>query len=99
VCNRHHSIDQQLCLWLLRNLDRMSTSVLVTTQEQIANVMGVRREGITKATAKLESAGLIERARGHITVLDRNGIEDRACECYSVVRKEYERLFPYIAAA
>lgn len=94
VCNRHHSLDQQLCRWLLLSLDRLSGNELVMTQELIANMLGVRREGVTEAALKLQAAGLIRYARGHITVLDRAGLEKRTCECYAVVRKEYDRLLP-----
>jgi CRP-like cAMP-binding protein len=94
VCNRHHSLDQQLCRWLLLSLDRLRSSDLVMTQELIANMLGVRREGVTEGASKLQSAGLIKYARGHITVLDRAGLERRTCECYEVVRKEYQRLLP-----
>lgn len=92
VCNRHHSIEQRLCRWLLTTLDRMPSDELIITQELIANMMRVRREGITEATQKLQLAGLIEHHRGHITVLDRAGVEDRACECYQVVKVETNRL-------
>ena len=92
VCNRHHSIDQQLCRWLLMSLDRMTSSELVMTQELIANMLGVRREGVTEAAGKLQKSGLITYHRGHITVIDRPGLEARCCECYRVVRTEYERL-------
>jgi CRP-like cAMP-binding protein len=92
VCNRHHSLDQQLCRWLLLSLDRLHTQELVMTQELIANMLGVRREGVTEAAGHLQSAGLIEYRRGHITVLDRAGLEQRTCECYAVVKKEYDRL-------
>ncbi len=95
VCNRHHSLDQQLCRWLLLSLDRLSGSELVMTQELIANMLGVRREGVTEAALKLQRLGLIRYARGHITVLDRPGLEARVCECYSVVKKEYDRLLPH----
>jgi CRP-like cAMP-binding protein len=98
VCNRHHSLDQQLCRWLLLSLDRLEDSELMMTQELIANMLGVRREGVTEAAIKLQRAGLIRYARGHITVLDRPGLEHRACECYDVVRKEYQRLLPDIKA-
>jgi CRP-like cAMP-binding protein len=98
VCNRHHSLDQQLCRWLLLSLDRLEDSELMMTQELIANMLGVRREGVTEAAIKLQRAGLIRYARGHITVLDRPGLEQRACECYDVVRKEYQRLLPDIKA-
>ena len=94
VCNRHHSLDQQLCRWLLLSLDRLEGSELVTTQELIANMLGVRREGVTESTANLQSAGLIRHSRGRITVLDRVGLEHRTCECYAVVKKEYDRLLP-----
>ena len=94
VCNRHHSIDQQLCRWLLLSLDRLEGCELVMTQELIANMLGVRREGVTEAATKLQLAGLIRYSRGHITVLDRDGLEQRTCECYAVVRREYERLLP-----
>ncbi|HET8747571.1 MAG TPA: Crp/Fnr family transcriptional regulator [Ramlibacter sp.] len=92
ACNRHHSLDQQLCRWLLLSLDRLPASELVMTQELIANMLGVRREGVTEAALGLQRAGLIRYQRGHITVLDRAGLERRTCECYAVVRKEYERL-------
>jgi CRP-like cAMP-binding protein len=94
VCNRHHMLDQQLCRWLLFSLDRLRGSELVMTQELIANMLGVRREGVTEAALKLQAAGLIRYARGHISVLDRAGMEHRACECYRVVKKEYDRLLP-----
>jgi Mn-dependent DtxR family transcriptional regulator len=94
VCNRHHSLDQQLCRWLLLSLDRLQSNKLVMTQELIANMLGVRREGVTEAAGQLHKAGLIEYQRGHITVLDRAGLEQRTCECYGVVRKEYDRLLP-----
>jgi len=96
VCNRHHSVDQQLCRWLLLSLDRLSSNQLTMTQELIANMLGVRREGVTEAAGKLQDAGLIRYRRGHITVLDRPGIEARACECYQVVRTEFDRLLPYV---
>ena len=92
VCNRHHSIDQQLCRWLLLSLDRLRTNELLMTQELIANMLGVRREGITDAAKKLQQEGLIEYRRGHITILDRIGLEARVCECYKVVQLESERL-------
>ena len=95
VCNRHHSLDQQLCRWLLLSLDRLRGSELVMTQELIANMLGVRREGVTEAALKLQRAGLISYARGHITVLDRARLEERTCECYRVVKQEYERLLPH----
>ena len=94
VCNRHHTVDQQLCRWLLLSLDRLSGDELSMTQELIANMLGVRREGVTVAAGKLQDAGLISYHRGLITVLDRPGIEARVCECYQVVRREYDRLFP-----
>jgi CRP-like cAMP-binding protein len=94
VCNRHHSLDQQLCRWLLLSLDRLQGNELVMTQELIANMLGVRREGVTESALKLQGDGLIRYARGHITVLDRAGLERRTCECYAVVKKEYERLLP-----
>jgi CRP-like cAMP-binding protein len=94
VCNRHHAVNQQLCRWLLLSLDRSSGRDLVMTQELVANMLGVRREGITAAALILQAAGLIRYARGHITVLDRSGLERRSCECYGVVRKEYDRLLP-----
>jgi CRP-like cAMP-binding protein len=94
VCNRHHSLDQQLCRWLLLSLDRLQGTELVMTQELIANMLGVRREGVTEAALKLQKAGLIRYARGHIAVLDRPGLEQRTCECYSVVKREYDRLLP-----
>ena len=99
VCNRHHSLDQQLCRWLLLSLDRLQGSELVMTQELIANMLGVRREGVTEAALKLQRLGLIRYSRGHITVLDRAALEARTCECYAVVRKEYERLLPDRAAS
>jgi CRP-like cAMP-binding protein len=94
VCNRHHSLDQQLCRWLLLSLDRLASNELVMTQELIANMLGVRREGVTAAALSLQQAGLIRYARGHITVLSRAGLEKRTCECYAVVKKEYDRLLP-----
>jgi CRP-like cAMP-binding protein len=94
VCNRHHSVDQQLCRWLLLSLDRLEGDELLMTQELIANMLGVRREGVTEAAHSLQQAGLIRYARGHITVLDRAGLETRTCECYAVVKKEYDRLLP-----
>jgi len=92
VCNRHHSLDQQLCRWLLLSLDRLHGDDLVMTQELIANMLGVRREGVTEAAGNLQDAGLIRYRRGHITVLDRPGLEQRTCECYAVVKNEYNRL-------
>jgi CRP-like cAMP-binding protein len=94
VCNRHHSLDQQLCRWLLLSLDRLTGNELVMTQELIANMLGVRREGVTEAALKLQSLGLIRYSRGRISVLDRPGLEQRSCECYAVVKKEYDRLLP-----
>jgi CRP-like cAMP-binding protein len=94
VCNRHHSVDQQLCRWLLLSLDRLATNELTMTQELIANMLGVRREGVTEAAGKLQQAGLIEYSRGRIRVLNRPGLEARVCECYQVVRTEFDRLLP-----
>lgn len=94
VCNRHHSLDQQLCRWLLLSLDRLQGTDLVMTQELIANMLGVRREGVTEAALRLQRAGLIRYSRGHISVLDRPGLERRTCECYAVVKDEYDRLLP-----
>ena len=94
VCNRHHSLDQQLCRWLLLSLDRLPSNELTMTQELIANMLGVRREGVTEAAGNLHRAGLIEYNRGRITVLDRARLEARSCECYAVVRKEFDRLLP-----
>lgn len=94
VCNRHHTLDQQFCRWLLVTLDRLSSNELVMTQELIANMLGVRREGITEAAGNVQRAGLIEYRRGHITVLNRAGLEARVCECYAVVKKESARLLP-----
>jgi len=99
VCNRHHSLDQQLCRWLLLSMDRLQGNELVMTQELIANMLGVRREGVTEGALKLQKAGLIRYARGHMTVLDRKGLEARTCECYAVVKREYERLLPAGLAA
>ena len=98
VCNRHHVLDQQLCRWLLLSLDRLGGHELRMTQELIANMLGVRREGVTEAALKLQRDGLIRYSRGHITVLDRAGLEARTCECYEVVRKEYARLLPDLTA-
>ena len=98
VCNRHHSLDQQLCRWLLLSLDRLRSNELVMTQELIANMLGVRREGVTEAAGHLHKAGLIKYQRGHITVLDRARLEQRVCECYAVVKKEYDRLLPVSTA-
>lgn len=94
VCNRHHTLDQQLCRWLLLTLDRLEGDNLVMTQELIANMLGVRREGVTESASKLQHAGLISYSRGRITVLNRPGLEARSCECYAVVKKEYDRLLP-----
>lgn len=93
VCNRHHTIEQQLCRWLLLTLDRLNSEELIMTQELIASMLGVRREGITEAAGKLQQAGIIRYRRGHITVLDRAGLSAHVCECYDVVKKEFERLF------
>jgi len=92
ACNRHHSVEQQLCRWLLLTLDRMPTNELIMTQELVASMLGVRREGITEAAGKLQHAGFIRYRRGHIAVLERSGLEARACECYAVVKKELSRL-------
>ncbi|HWR02495.1 MAG TPA: Crp/Fnr family transcriptional regulator [Humidesulfovibrio sp.] len=99
VCNRHHSIDQQLCRWLLLSLDRLPNSQLSMTQELIANMLGVRREGVTEAAGKLQKLGVIEYARGRITVLDRPKLEKLCCECYAVVKRETDRLLPYLAGS
>ncbi len=98
VCNRHHSLDQQLCRWLLLSLDRLNSNELVMTQELIANMLGVRREGVTEAAGPLQEAGQIRYRRGHITVLDRDRLEKRTCKCYAVVKKEYDRLLPATTA-
>ena len=98
VCNRHHTLDQQFCRWLLLSLDRLPSNELVMTQELIANMLGVRREGVTEAARRMQQAGLIDYRRGHITVLDRAGLEARVCECYAVVRKEFDRLLPDVIA-
>lgn len=95
VCNRHHSVDQQLCRWLLLSMDRLPGTELRMTQELIANMLGVRREGVTAAAGNLQAAGLIHYSRGHITILDRPGLERRVCECYGVVKREFDRLLPY----
>jgi CRP-like cAMP-binding protein len=95
VCNRHHTIDQQLCRWLLLSLDRLPGNELVMTQELIANMLGVRREGVTEAAGKLQELGVIHYQRGHITVLDRAALEELSCECYSVVKQESDRLLPW----
>src|SRR6266852_7081848 len=99
VCNRHHSLDQQLCRWLLLSLDRLPSAELVMTQALIANMLGVRREGVTEAAVKLQTAGLIQYNRGHIKVLDRPKLEERVCECYAVVKRETDRLLPAKTAA
>ena len=99
VCNRHHSIDKQLCRWLLLSLDRIPENKLVMTQELIVNMLGVRRESVTDAAGKLQRLGVIEYHRGHITVLDRPKLEALSCECYAVVKKESERLLPYLKSA
>ncbi len=99
VCNRHHSLDQQLCRWLLLSLDRLEGDELVMTQELIANMLGVRREGVTEGALNLQKLGLIRYARGHITVLDRAALEKRTCECYEVVKREYDRLLPSVVAS
>ena len=96
VCNRHHSIEQQLCRWLLLSLDRLTGDSLTMTQDLIANMLGVRREGVTEAAGKLQRAGYIRYSRGHITVLDRPGLEKRVCECYEVVKLEFDRLLSAI---
>ena len=98
VCNRHHTLDKQLCRWLLLSMDRLQGNDLVMTQELIANMLGVRREGVTEAALKLQAAGLIRYARGRITVIDRPGLERRVCECYAVVKSEYDRLLPELTA-
>ncbi len=94
ACNRHHSLMQQLCRWLLLTLDRMPSNELVMTQELVASMLGVRREGVTEAAGQLQQSGVIRYRRGHITVLDRVGLESQACECYAVVKKEFARLLP-----
>ncbi len=99
VCNRHHSIDQQLCRWLLLSLDRLTANELVMTQELIANMLGVRREGVTESAGKLQALGLINYSRGRITVLDRPALEKHSCECYAVVKREFDRLLPHTTAA
>ena len=98
VCNRHHSLEQQLCRWLLLSVDRLPSNELTMTQELIANMLGVRREGVTEAAGNLQKAGLIHYSRGKITVIDRPKLEQRVCECYAVVKREYDRLLPYISA-
>jgi CRP-like cAMP-binding protein len=99
ACNRHHSLDQQLCRWLLLSLDRLQNNELIMTQELIANMLGVRREGVTEGALKLQEAGLIRYSRGRITVLNRPGLEERTCECYAVVKNEYDRLLPATLAS
>ena len=94
VCNRHHTLDQQLCRWLLLSLDRLRSDELRMTQELISNMLGVRRQGVVEAASSLQKAGLIDYRRGHITVLDRPRLEARVCECYAVVKREYDRLLP-----
>jgi len=98
VCNRHHTVDQQLCRWLLMSIDRLPSNKLVMTQELIANMLGVRREGVTEAAGKLQAAATILYHRGRIEVIDRPKLEGMACECYEVVRKEYARLLPWTAS-
>jgi len=98
VCNRHHALEQQLCRWLLLSLDRLRSNELTMTQELIANMLGVRREGVTEAAGHLQTAGLIHYSRGKITVLDRPKLEAKVCECYAVVKREYGRLLPHITA-
>jgi CRP-like cAMP-binding protein len=98
VCNRHHSLDQQLCRWLLLSMDRLTGNHMVMTQELIANMLGVRREGVTAAAGSLQKAGLIRYTRGKIEVLNRDKLEARSCECYGVVKKEYDRLLPELTA-
>jgi CRP-like cAMP-binding protein len=95
VCNRHHSLEQQLCRWLLLSLDRLPGDELLMTQELIANMLGVRREGVTEVAGRLQAEGLINYSRGHIKILDRPALETRVCECYAVVKKEFDRLLPY----
>jgi CRP-like cAMP-binding protein len=94
VCNRHHSVEQQLCRWLLLSADRLPTNELTMTQELIANMLGVRREGVTEAAGKLQDAGLIHYSRGRIIIVNRSKLEKRVCECYAVVKKEFDRLLP-----
>lgn len=96
VCNCHHSVEQRLCRWLLMSLDRLPSNELTMTQELIANVLGVRREGVTESAGKLQKLGLINYNRGHIVVLDRAALENQACECYAVVKKEFDRLLPWV---
>lgn len=99
VCNRHHSLDKQLCRWLLLSLDRLPGNELVMTQELIANMLGVRRQGVTECAVRLQEAGLIRYSRGRITVVDRDGLQARVCECYAVVKNEYDRLIPRVTGA
>jgi len=94
ICNRHHTVDQQLCRWLLLSLDRSPSSVVTTTHEHIANMLGVRRESVTEAAGNLQRQGLVRNSRGQVTVIDRAGLESRSCECYRVVKREYDRLLP-----
>jgi Mn-dependent DtxR family transcriptional regulator len=94
ACNRHHTLDKQLCRWLLLSLDRHPTNEIAVTQEQISHMLGVRREGVTEAALALQRADLIRYRRGHVTVIDRAGLEERCCECYAVVKAEYDRLLP-----
>jgi CRP-like cAMP-binding protein len=96
ACNRHHSLEKQLCRWLLIAADRVESDELTVTQQSIAELLGVRREGVTEAAGKLHREGLIHRGRGHISVLDRKGLEASACECYGLVRREFERLLPHL---
>ncbi len=96
VCNRHHTLDQQFCRWLLLSFDRLSGNELMMTQELIANMLGVRRESVTEAAGHVQKAGLIKYSRGHITVIDRPGLEKRTCECYRVVKREFDRLLPFV---
>lgn len=98
VCNRHHSVEQQLCRWLLMSLDRLPSNELRMTQELIANMLGVRREGVTESAGRLQKLGLIQYNRGHIVVVDRAALEAHACECYAVVKKEFDRLLPRLEA-
>jgi CRP-like cAMP-binding protein len=99
ACNRHHSLNKQLCRWLLIEIDRVATDELTVTQQLIADMLGVRREGITEAAGKLHNDGLIHHSRGHIRVLDRKGLEARACECYGLVKREFDRLLPRLHQA
>ena len=99
ACNRHHSLEQQVCRWLLMSLDRLRSDAIVATQELIASTLGVRREGVTAAARRLQAAGFIEYRRGHISVLNRSGLEKSACECYAVVKQQYDELLPEALAA